>query len=89
MSGPGMTSRNVGGFAVSVWNGVAILLILLGIVGFVIPMVVMPHNREVAHIGDLKLQATEETVYSVPPYLAGGLIVLGVLMIGGGRLRRS
>jgi len=64
------------------------ILILLGVLGFAIPIFTTQQTRNVATIGDLKLQATESQSYVIPPLVAGGALVLGVVMLGAGLYRR-
>jgi hypothetical protein len=59
-------------------------LVLLGLVGFAIPIFTTQQTKEVARIGDLKLQSTESTSHIIPPLLSGGALVLGVVLIGAG-----
>jgi uncharacterized membrane protein YedE/YeeE len=64
-------------------------LLLLGLLGFAVPYFTTQHTKDVAKIGDLKLQTTEHTTYAVPPIVAGGAVVLGVVLIGAGMYRRA
>jgi len=52
-------------------------LVLLGLVGFAIPIFTTQQTTEVARIGDLKHQSTESTSHVIPPILSGGALVLG------------
>jgi len=63
-------------------GGVA--LVLLGLIGFAIPIFTTQQTKEVAKVGDLKLQSTENTTHVIPPILSGGALVLGVVLIGAG-----
>jgi hypothetical protein len=63
-------------------GGVA--LVLLGLIGFAIPIFTTQQTKEVAKVGDLKLQSTESTTHVIPPILSGGALVLGVVLIGAG-----
>jgi hypothetical protein len=68
-------------------NGLTIAgvaLVLLGLIGFAIPIFTTQQTKEVARVGDLKLQATESTSHVIPPLLSGGALVLGVVLIGAG-----
>jgi len=72
-------------------NGLVIvgaLLVLLGLLGLAVPVFSTLHTKDVAHIGDLKLQTTESTSYAVPPAPSGGMLVLGVVLIGAGYRKR-
>ena len=63
-------------------GGVALLV--LGVIGFAIPIFTTQQTKDVARIGDLKLQSTESTSHVIPPLLSGGALVLGVVLIGAG-----
>jgi hypothetical protein len=63
-------------------GGVALLI--LGLIGFAIPIFTTQQTKDVARIGDLKLQSTESTSHVIPPMLSGGAVVLGVVLIGAG-----
>ena len=65
-----------------------VVLALLGILGFAIPIFTTERTKDVAKIGDMKLQATESTSHIVPPMLAGGVLILGILLIGVSGLQR-
>lgn len=65
-----------------------VILILLGVLGFAIPIFTTKQTRDVATLGDLKLQATESQSYVIPPLVAGGALLLGVVMLGASFYRR-
>ena len=72
-------------------NGLVIggvILILLGLLGFAIPIFTTQQTKEVAKIGDLKLQTTENTSHVVQPMVSGGALVLGIVLIGAGLYTR-
>jgi hypothetical protein len=58
------------------------VLVLAGLVGLAIPVFATQQTTDVARIGDLKLQTTENRYYAVPPVLSGGALLLGVVLIG-------
>ena len=60
------------------------VLVLLGLLAFAIPVFTTKQTTDVARIGDLKLQTTENKYYVIPPVVAGGALVLGVVLIGAG-----
>jgi len=64
------------------------ILALLGLTGLAIPVFATQQTTEVAKIGDLKIDARENTFHSVPPLLSGGALVLGIILIGGGLYQR-
>jgi len=57
-------------------------LVLLGLIGFAIPIFTTQQTREVARVGYLKLQSTESTSHVIPPIVSGGALVRGVVLIG-------
>jgi hypothetical protein len=69
-------------------TGAGAVLVLLGLLGFAVPMFSTQHTTEVAKLGDLKLQTTQRTWYEVPPLLSGGVLALGVVLIGIGATRK-
>jgi hypothetical protein len=63
------------------------IIALLGLLGLAIPVFSTSQTKDVAKIGDLKIQANEETSHVVPPMLAGGALVVGLVMLGAGYMR--
>jgi hypothetical protein len=63
-------------------------LAILGLIGLAIPVFTTQQTKEVAKIGDLKIQTTENESHVVPPMLAGGALALGVILVGAGLYRR-
>jgi hypothetical protein len=68
---------------------VGALILLLGIAGLAVPYFTTHETKNVASVGDLKVQAREDTPHEVPPALAEGALVVGVLLLGAGFLRRA
>jgi hypothetical protein len=64
-------------------------LVLLGIIGFAIPVFTTHQTKDVARIGDLSLQTTESTFHTVPRLLSGAALGLGIVLIGTGIYRRA
>ena len=64
------------------------ILAVAGLVALAVPVFFTQQTQEVARIGDLKLQATETRAHVVPPFLGGGVLVLGVALIGAGFYQR-
>ena len=72
-------------------NGVmmsGVALAVLGLIGLAIPVFTTQETKEVAKIGDLKIQTTENESHVVPPIVAGGVLVLGIVLVGAGLYRR-
>lgn len=65
------------------------LLVLLGLLGLAIPVFTTRQTADVAKVGDLKLQTTENTPHVIPPLVTEGALVLGIVLIGAGLLKRS
>ena len=64
-------------------------LVLLGVLGFAIPLFTTSDTKDVARLGDLKLQTTENTPHVIPPLAAGALLGLGVVLLGAGFFKRA
>jgi len=65
------------------------VLVILGVLGFAVPYFTTSDTKEVARVGDINLQATENTTHSVPPIVAGGLLLLGIVLLGASVTKRS
>lgn len=65
-----------------------VILALVGLLGLAVPYFTASQTRDVAQVGDLKVQATEHRTYAVPPLVAGGAVALGVVLIGVAAARR-
>jgi hypothetical protein len=64
------------------WLGT--VLALLGILGLAIPVFTTSQTREVASLGDVKVQSTQQSTHVVPQALSAGVLALGVVLIGVG-----
>jgi hypothetical protein len=62
--------------------------VLLGLGGFAMPEVTTQQTKELARVGDLKLQTTASTSHVIPPLVSGGALVLGVVLVGTGFYQR-
>ena len=72
-------------------NGVLLVgavLALLGIIGLAVPVITTQETREVARIGEFKIQATLDKAFAIPPLLSGGALALGIVLLGAGLFRR-
>jgi hypothetical protein len=64
--------------------GGAVFLLLLGLIGFAIPVFTTQQTKGVARVADLNLQSTESTSHIIPPIFSGGALVFGAVLIGVG-----
>jgi hypothetical protein len=64
------------------WFGA--LLALLGILGLAIPAFTTSQTKDIAKVGDLKIQSTEHSTHVIPQALSVGAIALGLILIGAG-----
>jgi len=67
---------------------VGAILVLLGVLGLAVPYFTTSETTDVAKLGDLKLQATENTSHFIPPAAAGGVLVLGFILLGTGVFKK-
>jgi hypothetical protein len=65
-----------------IWAGV--FLALLGILGLAVPVFTTSQTKDVAKLGDIKIQNTEQSTHVVPQPLSFGVLILGVVLIGAG-----
>lgn len=68
---------------------IGLILIGLGIVGFAIPAFQTRETKDVASVGDVKLQAKTNETHTIPPIAAGGVLVVGVVLLGAGLMKRA
>jgi len=64
------------------------VIAILGLIGFAVPIVSTQSTKDVAKVGDIKLQTTERKSYEIPPLAAGGAVAVGVILLGIGLARR-
>jgi hypothetical protein len=61
---------------------IGLILVVVGILGFAIPVFTTQKTEDVVRIGDLKIQSTEDTSHRIPQLLSGGVLVLGMILLG-------
>ena len=64
------------------------IVAILGLLAVAVPVFTTSQTKDVAKIGDLKVQTREETSHVVPPIVGPGAVVLGVVLIGAGMMAR-
>jgi hypothetical protein len=69
-------------------TGLGVILVVLGGIGLAVPGFSTQQTRDVAQIGDLKVQTQESTAYTIPPLASGGVLILGLILMGGSLYRR-
>ncbi len=57
---------------------------LLGLLALAQPVFTTNQTKNVATIGDLKLQANEQTSHAIPPILSGAALIVGRVLVAGG-----
>jgi hypothetical protein len=65
-----------------------VVLLIGGLAAFAVPMFTTQQTKDVARIGDLHVQAKEDTTHVIPPLVSEGAIVLGAILIGYSLLTR-
>jgi len=68
---------------------VGAVLAIIGLIGLAIPVFTTSQTKNVANIGSLNIQSTEDTSHSIPPIVSGGVLILGIVLIGAGFYRKS
>lgn len=61
---------------------IGVVLIVVGLLGFAIPVFTTRSTEMVARIGDLKIQSTEDISHRIPQILSGSALVLGMVIAG-------
>jgi hypothetical protein len=65
------------------------ILALLGLLALASPVFTTNQTKNVATIGDLKLQANEQTSHAIPPILSGAALIVGLVLVTGGLYRKA
>jgi hypothetical protein len=63
------------------------VILLLGLLAFAIPVFTTSQTKDVAKLGDFKVQTEEQQPHVVPSLVSVGAIVVGAVMVGTGLLR--
>lgn len=66
-----------------------LILAVLGVLGLAIPYFTTSDTTEVAKLGDLRIENTENTSHSIPPAAAIGVLILGIVLLGGGFYKKA
>ena len=60
------------------------IVALLGLLALASPEFTTNQTKNVATLGDLKIQANEQTAHSIPPILGGAALIVGLVLVTGG-----
>ncbi len=61
---------------------IGVILVVLGVLGFAIPAFTTQNTENVATIGNMKIQDTQDVWHHIPPIFSGGILLLGLVLIG-------
>lgn len=64
--------------------GIGAVLLLLGIIGMAMPFFTTQDTHQVAKLGDLSVQSTQQTTHVIPVQISIGAIIIGVVLLGAG-----
>jgi hypothetical protein len=65
------------------------IIALLGLLAIAQPVFTTNQTKHVATLGDLKIQANEETSHAIPPILSGAALIVGLMMVAGGLYQKQ
>jgi hypothetical protein len=68
---------------------IGLILIGLGILGLAVPAFTTHEDKEVLRVGDVRLNANVEETHTVPPLLAGAVLLVGGVLFGVGVRKRT
>jgi len=64
--------------------GLGIVVAVVAVIAMVIPVFTTSKARDVASLGDVKLQSTQQVTHVVPMVLSTSLLAFGLVLIGAG-----
>jgi hypothetical protein len=59
------------------------ILALLGVLALASPVFTTNQTKNVATLGDLKIQANQQVSHAIPPILSGAALIVGLVLVGG------
>jgi hypothetical protein len=65
------------------------IILLLGVAGLAVPYFTTEQTKNVANVGPLHVQATEQTSHVIPPLLSETAVGVGVVLMAVAFLRRA
>lgn len=70
-------------------KGLGIVLIVLGILGFVFGGIAFTRKETVAELGPIEIQATEKESIPIAPIASGAAVVAGLVLVLAGARKRA
>lgn len=70
-------------------KGLGIVLIVLGILGFIFGGIAFTRTETVADIGPIEIQATEKERIPIAPIASGAAVVAGLVLVLAGARKRA
>jgi uncharacterized membrane protein HdeD (DUF308 family) len=67
---------------------VGAILAVLGVLAIAVPYFTTTETKDIAKIGDLKVQAKTEETHAIPPFVGPAALILGVVVLGAGLMQR-
>jgi hypothetical protein len=65
------------------------IVALLGLLAIAQPVFTTNETKNVATLGDLKIQANEQTSHAIPPILSGAALIVGLVLVVGGLYQKQ
>jgi hypothetical protein len=65
------------------------IVALLGLLALASPEFTTNQTKNVATLGDLKIQANEQTSHVIPPILGGAALIVGLVLVTGGLYQKQ
>ncbi|HLV11195.1 MAG TPA: hypothetical protein VKY42_01985 [Trueperaceae bacterium] len=67
---------------------IGVILIILGILGFVVPRITFTEQRTVLDVGPVEIEAEQQRSIPIPDVAAGVAVVAGLVMVVAGSSSR-
>ena len=71
-----------------VWTIVGVTLIVIGAVGLIYGGITYSSRTNTLDFGSLKIQANEKQQLPLSPFVSGGILVTGIVVVLAGRRKR-
>lgn len=68
-------------------KAIGIILVILGLVGFVLGGVTFTQTEEVADLGSVEVEREEQRAVNIPPLVSGGAVAVGLAFIVAGFMK--